>query len=157
MTEPTPQEYWKDFPEAPVSSTFKWTDADGYEHMTTFRAYSGGTILQVIDKFKSELAAIGGIPATYKKQAPEKTDAKLDWMRDGDGKPVIDKGKMILLVEGGADVLPEKFKIECPLHSGKNLFLNDGKYGRFLGHKMDAGGYCNANIYAEAPKAEEPF
>ena len=81
---------------------------------------------------------------------------KHEWMRDGNGQPVVDKGKMILLVEGGADTLPEDFKIDCPLHSGKRLFLNNGKYGRFLGHKMDSGGYCNANIHASI-QTEEPF
>ena len=87
------------------------------------------------------------------------TDAKMDWMRDGNGQPVVDKGKMILLVDGGADALPEDFKIDCPLHSGKRLFLNTGKYGRFLGHKMDSGGFCNANIHAmvDPQEDERPF
>ena len=59
-------EYWKDFPEAPASSTFKWLDTDGFEHMTTFRAYSGSTLMGVVDKFIAEIKDKGGKPLNAK-------------------------------------------------------------------------------------------
>ena len=150
--EQTAQEYWSGFPEAPVSSTFKWIDPDGFDHMTTFRAYSGGQLLQIVDKFKQEVLAIGGLPAGFGRSSaptvatPGTSDA-YDWLRDPDGKPVIEKGKATLLVDGGGKKLDDKFNLPCPLHSGKNLWLKRKDDGFWLSHKMDTGGYCNANIH----------
>jgi len=140
------QEYWKGFPESPVSSTFKWTDPEGYEHMTTMRAYSTAQLLQLIVRFKAELAEFGGVPKGEVKVSPAQSSI-YEWLNNPDGTPAIEKGKTTLLVDGGGKSLDEKFKIACPLHSGKNLWLKQKDGGYWLSHKMDSGGYCNANIH----------
>jgi hypothetical protein len=50
-TNQTVQEYFKDFPEAPASDTFKWVDQLGNEHMTTLRAWSPEGLSQAIRNF----------------------------------------------------------------------------------------------------------
>jgi len=69
--EQTAQEYWKGFPEAPYSNTFKWVDAGGFEHMTTIRAYSPKTLLGQIDVVQGEILAREGRAAGGHKSKPE--------------------------------------------------------------------------------------
>jgi len=56
----TPQEYWQGFPEAPASDTVKWVDKDGFEHMTTLRAWTGDGLYQQIAKFVANVKDTGG-------------------------------------------------------------------------------------------------
>lgn len=56
----TSQEYWQGFPEAPASDTFKWIDGEGFEHMTTLRAWNGGSLYKSIAEFVSHIKESGG-------------------------------------------------------------------------------------------------
>lgn len=60
------REYWAGFPEAPVSDTFKWIDAAGFEHMLTLRAYSPHLLFRQIEKTIAGIADIGGKPVNSK-------------------------------------------------------------------------------------------
>lgn len=147
--------YPEGLPEAPASLNFYGVTQKGWNLQVTLRDDNEqrlfkrfAVLAEWMEEHKISPKPVGQQPQTSIQEAKSVDSGQYDWMRDGNGDPVIDKGKMILLVDGGADVLPNDFKVDCPLHSGKRLFLNDGKYGKFLGHKMDTGGYCNANIHA---------
>lgn len=60
----TPQEYYKDFPEAPFSDTFKWVDSNGYEHMITVRSWSATSLIQAIKQTQEHIGEFGGTPPT---------------------------------------------------------------------------------------------
>lgn len=60
------QEYWKDFPEAPFSDTFKWVDEDGFEHMTTVRGWGDKSLSEGINKAKALIQYNGGKPAGHR-------------------------------------------------------------------------------------------
>ena len=100
----------------------------------------------VTDMCAVEFWAGKGSPSKAPQAAEHKSEL-YDWLRDPDGKPVIEKGKYTLLVDGGAKTLDDKFNLPCPLHSGKNLWLKSKDDGFWLSHKMETGGYCNANIH----------
>lgn len=70
MSETTMQEYFKGFPEAPASDTFKWIDATGIEHMTTIRAWTGKTLYTQTTEFINTLIEAGGKTAALP-QAPK--------------------------------------------------------------------------------------
>lgn len=71
----TPQEYYKDFPEAPFSDTFKWVDSNGYEHMITVRSWSASSLLQALKQTQEHIAEFGGSPLN-KASAPSATTEK---------------------------------------------------------------------------------
>ena len=62
--EMTIQEHFAGFPEAPASDTFKWIDGVGIEHMTTIRAWSGGTVYTEVAKFVARVIESGGRTAS---------------------------------------------------------------------------------------------
>lgn len=68
--EPTVQEYFKGFPEAPASDTFRWTDGLGVEHMTTIRAWNGGTLYEQVAKFVAHITETGGKPTSQPAPKP---------------------------------------------------------------------------------------
>jgi len=90
----TPQEYFKDFPEAPFSDTFKWLDLDGFEHMVTIRSWSSNSGIQAVNKAKDEIKAIGGI-APANKQLPQAPAPK----PDPAAKIAMDAGNKVLAAE----------------------------------------------------------
>lgn len=63
-----PQEYYKDFPEAPFSDTFKWVDVDGFEHMVTIRSWSANSGMGAIAATKKLIEDAGGKPANVRPQ-----------------------------------------------------------------------------------------
>lgn len=70
----TLQDYWRGFPEAPFSDTFKWVDADGFEHMTTVRGWGDKSLSEGITKAKALIEYNGGKPAGNRApQAPAPT------------------------------------------------------------------------------------
>jgi hypothetical protein len=78
--EMTIQEHFAGFPEAPASDTFKWVDGVGIEHMTTIRAWSGGTVYSEVSKFIQNVIETGGRsaalqPAPKPAQAPAPTES----------------------------------------------------------------------------------
>jgi hypothetical protein len=56
--------YWQGFPEAPFSDTFKWIDSEGYEHMMTVRGWSGGKVIESVQKAEAKIAELGGMAPT---------------------------------------------------------------------------------------------
>jgi hypothetical protein len=72
-TKPNLQDYWKDFPEAPFSDTFKWVDADGFEHMTTVRGWGDKSLSDGITKAKALIQYNGGKPVGKFPTAPAPT------------------------------------------------------------------------------------
>jgi hypothetical protein len=69
-----PQEYFKGFPEAPASDTFKWIDGVGIEHMTTIRAWSGTIVYNETAKFIKHVTDSGGRTAALQ-SAPKPAQA----------------------------------------------------------------------------------
>lgn len=55
-----PREYWKGFPEAPFSDTFKWTDGNGFEHMTTVRGWALMPFMSSIQNTVKHITDSGG-------------------------------------------------------------------------------------------------
>ena len=88
----TPQEYFKDFPEAPFSDSFKWVDDKGFEHLSTARSWSWQSLLQSTEQFIDGITEIGGKPPKENRapatQVQERTEDGTPVI-DGDGKPVM--------------------------------------------------------------------
>lgn len=84
------QEYWKGFPEAPYSDSFKWFDGAGFEHLTTCRAWSGSALYASVAKMIATIAETGGKPITTVRPAapmappPEIPKAVREAWEDGD-------------------------------------------------------------------------
>lgn len=95
-----PKEYWQGFPEAPYSDSFKWTDQNGFEHLSTVRAWTGRGLLTGIEKMTSNIIDLQGKPMNGKAQpAPGNTIP----VRDENGTPVVDQDRnpvMTTLPEG---------------------------------------------------------
>lgn len=99
---PTLQEYWKGFPEAPFSDTFKWVDADGFEHMTTVRGWGDKSLSEGIVKAKALITYNGGKPVGKPAAMPPAETQKVQATTE-DGTPVIDgdqKPVMVPLPQG---------------------------------------------------------
>lgn len=67
---PNAKDFWQGFPEAPFSDTFKWIDAEGYEHMLTIRGWEGGAMLKAVEKAKEFISGLGGKPVGKFSPAP---------------------------------------------------------------------------------------
>ena len=90
MSEPvTAKEFFQGFPEAPISDTFKWIDADGFEHMFTMRGYAASAVLKALAETRDAIKTQGGTFITAKQQpaqsqpapagaTPEKHDTSLN-------------------------------------------------------------------------------
>jgi hypothetical protein len=89
----TIQEYWKDFPEAPFSDTFKWIDADGFEHMTTVRGWTDKSLNEGITRAKGMIDYNGGKPSGRPSQVAPAAQAApvMVAMRDENGTPMVDQ------------------------------------------------------------------
>jgi hypothetical protein len=109
MAEQTPQDYFKGFPEAPASDTFKWVDAQGFEHMTTIRAWTATALQGEVVKFTAKIAETGGKTAALP-TAPKPATAKEQPVADANGTmsasiakikvtPEVKDGKKRILVE----------------------------------------------------------
>lgn len=109
MTEPTndvlkeAKEYYEGFPEAPYSDSFKWIDSNGFEHLSTVRAWTGGTLLTGIDKATSAIVSKGGKPAGGKPApaqmpAPQAEETKIQ-LKTEDGLPVVDVNQQPVMVQ----------------------------------------------------------
>lgn len=85
---PTLQEYWKGFPEAPFSDTFKWIDADGFEHMTTVRGWGDKSLNEGILKAKALIEYNGGKPAGKAAPMPTAESQKIQATTE-DGLPIV--------------------------------------------------------------------
>lgn len=66
-----PREYWKDFPEAPFSDSFKWVDEQGFEHLSTVRGWQFSALMTTIQRAESSIIDFGGKPIiTIRPTAP---------------------------------------------------------------------------------------
>ena len=80
MEEQNVKEYWKDFPEAPFSDTFRWVDGNNFEHMVTIRGWTFQAMYQTIAKAEEFILESGGRTAALQSapkpaQAPAPTAA----------------------------------------------------------------------------------
>jgi len=99
------QEFWKGFPESPFSDTFKWIDAEGYEHMLTIRGWSGDAVLESVAKAKERIAELGGIAPANRVAAPAPSPSAQIQETDPTGLPVVDaegQPRMVDLPKGVA-------------------------------------------------------
>lgn len=119
------QEYWQGFPEAPASDTFKWVDGEGFEHMTTIRAWTGKGLYQQVAEFVAHVKDTGGrtnAPA----QAPAPSSAPIA------STPATDTGSLQIaklkvtpeVKDGKSRILVELF---CEGHQWADIkaFYND--------------------------------
>lgn len=79
------KKYWEGFPEAPASDSFKWVDENGFEHLSTVRAWSFSVLLEMVDKATSNVLGIGGRPAGVAKEPPKQKIQLTDEL----GTPVV--------------------------------------------------------------------
>jgi hypothetical protein len=116
----TAKEFFSEFPEAPVSDTFKWLDVDGYEHMLTIRGYAVSAVLKAIGETRAAIKEQGGtVPAANMRPSNKVQE------RDETGTPVVDgNGKPVMTN------LPEG----TGLYNVKQLFHGKTQSGKdFLG------------------------
>lgn len=92
------RKYFEGFPEAPYSDSFKWVDANGFEHLTTVRAWTGGTLLSGIDKATLAIANRSGKPAGFRPPAPSAEAQKIQATTE-DGLPVVDAEQQPVMVD----------------------------------------------------------
>jgi hypothetical protein len=85
----TPQEYWKDFPEAPFSTSFKWLDANGFEQLTTLRGWQFSSLFRTIGQAEEIITSNGGTPINNQPK-PLPASANTIPVRDENGTPVVD-------------------------------------------------------------------
>jgi len=141
QTPQDPKEYWQGFPEAPYSDSFKWTDEQGFEHLSTVRAWTGKNLLTGIDKMVSNIIDLKGKPINGKPQpAPVAGPAQIQ-LKTEDGTPVIDaetRQPVMVNLPSGHHLFTVKEVYHDKTQSGKdNLKIvleekyefGNGKYG----------------------------
>jgi hypothetical protein len=161
MTEPTkvtPQDYWKGFPEAPASDTFKWVDAKGFEHMTTIRSWSVSGLVTQIAELSSDVQEAGGKP--HGGALPAKAQVQ---ERDENGTPVVDPdGKPVMAnLPDGTRLYTVKFVFHDQTKSGKDVLKvvteekpYSTKYGVSCFHPPAA--YSGWKSWAVGPDYKQP-
>jgi len=86
-------EYYKGFPEAPASDSLKWTDPQGFEHLSTVRAWSPEKLFKAIEHLQALILGADGKPMGQAKPAPAKIQE-----RDDSGLPVVDpEGQPVMI------------------------------------------------------------
>jgi len=85
--------YWLNFPEAPASDSLKWIDTQGFEHLSTVRAWSPEFLFKAMGRLQVLIINGGGEPINSKaKPAPttvqERDDSGIPVV-DGEGQPVL--------------------------------------------------------------------
>jgi hypothetical protein len=89
------KEYWAGFPEAPASDSFKWVDTQGFEHLTTIRAWTPSNLFSQMGKMQAAIIATDGKPVSTQQKvtaAPvAQVQEKIDGMPvvDADGNPMM--------------------------------------------------------------------
>jgi hypothetical protein len=115
------QEYWKGFPEAPLSDTFKWVDEDGFEHMTTVRGWGDKSLSAGLAKVKALIQDNGGKPV--RARAPEAPS------------PTPDAAVKIALEEGNKQLAVELQEMALdvpPAPGGKQYNISEIAYIKIL-------------------------
>ena len=106
----SPKDYWAGFPEAPFSDTIKWTDGNGFDHMTTFRGWTFNALYETLAKAEAHILETGGKP-NGAKPAPAQTAAPAPATQAGNVlsitkikvTPEVKDGKSRIMVELYAD------------------------------------------------------
>lgn len=84
------REYWAGFPEAPASDSVKWIDTQGFEHLTTVRAWTATNLIDIVGKLQAAILATDGRPANAQpKTKVQERDENGTPVVDGEGKPVM--------------------------------------------------------------------
>lgn len=135
------KDYWSGFMEAPVSDSFKWVDPQGFEHLSTLRAWSPSNLISQFTKFQSALLAMDCKPISSQQKVTPAPAAQIQ-ERDDLGLPVIDgdgKPSMINLPQGVA-VYTIKGFYHGNNKAGDKDFLcvvvNEKPHNGKFGHKM---------------------
>jgi hypothetical protein len=135
---PTSKDFWQGFPEAPFSDTFKWLDAEGYEHMLTIRGWEGGAMLKAVERAKEFIAAQGGKPV---RSRPADAPA-----------PTPDPAVKIALEEGNKQMAAElqEAGLEIPpAPAGKQYQVSDIAFVKIL---PQPGDRINIEFYSDDRK-----
>jgi hypothetical protein len=121
MTIEETKKYFEGFPEAPASDSFKWVDEQGFEHLSTIRAWHFKPLLAEFKEAQMEILAIGGRPATTQRK-PTPTATKIQ-ERDETGTPVIDgEGKPVMVdLPQGAHLFTVKKVYHGKTQTGKDF------------------------------------
>jgi len=129
----TNQDYWKGFPEAPTSDTFKWVDGAGFEHMTTIRAWSGKLLYEQVAGFVGIVLNTGGKPAGFApaptNKIPARDETGVEIVDGNTGEPVMTNlpdGVHLYTVSGlvhdknkaGDKDILKVFTVEAPYNKG---------------------------------------
>lgn len=54
------KEYWKEFPEAPFSDSFKWIDKNGFDHISIARGWTFPALMTSIERATTAILEAGG-------------------------------------------------------------------------------------------------
>ena len=96
------RKYWEGFPEAPASDTFKWLDEDGFEHMTTVRAWTASSLVEMIGRAKEAIKTVGGKTIAPRIGQAPSAEPVMVQVRDENGLPLVDQERNPILekIEG---------------------------------------------------------
>lgn len=92
------KEYFSGFPEAPYSDSFKWVDANGFEHLSTVRSWTGGALLSGIEKATLAIVNKGGKPVSNKPAPAPSPESQKVQLTTEDGLPVVDAEQKPVMV-----------------------------------------------------------
>ena len=82
------KKYFEGFPEAPASDSFKWVDPQGFEHLTTIRAWHIKPLLNTYVEAQIAILELGGKPISSQQKV---TPAPVTQIQEKvDGLPVTD-------------------------------------------------------------------
>jgi hypothetical protein len=111
------KKYFEGFPEAPASDSFKWQDAQGYEHMLTLRAWHVKPLMNAILEAQMAIVEVGGKPISNQ----PKTMPPALVQATENGIPVIN-------VEGEPVMIPAPAGVRT--YNVKALFHDQTKNGK---------------------------
>jgi hypothetical protein len=88
MTIEETKAYFEGFPEAPCSDSFKWVDPQGFEHLTTLRAWHFKPLMNAYTEAQMTIIELGGKPISTQQKV---TPAPQVQEKDENGVPVVDQ------------------------------------------------------------------
>jgi len=114
------KEYWSGFPEAPVSDSCKWIDPQGFEHLSTLRAWSPENLLSQFARFQAAILALDGRPINNQ---PKTAPVPQVQEHDETGLPVVDaEGQPVMQpAPGGTKEYTVKALFHDKTKSGKDV------------------------------------
>lgn len=144
-----PREYWHDFPEAPFSDTFKWTDGNGFEHMTTIRGWSFQTMYTTIAKAEAFILESGAKPIGKPAAAPAAAQQPAASQANATGTTLAIK-KMAVVQEVKDGKPRVKVSLFCDGHQYADLvkYCNDAKEAAAYFAMVTGADFAQAGEYS---------